>query len=292
MSRRLTVFTPTYNRAYILPRLYESLCGQDCADFVWLIVDDGSTDDTEKIVGEWQREGHIPIVYYRQHNGGKMRAHNKGVELCDTELFMCADSDDVLDSSATISDILRFWDEHSKATENPKVCGLLSYRRMIPEKNGVLVDDLEMCTMADVYDRGFQGETTPVFKTEVVKDYPFPVVDGEKFITEDIVFDRLSLKYRFLLYPHYTQVCEYREDGYTRNGWDVLYNNPKGYRMYYDQLVSNRRPNIIYHMQMYIACSMLAGDGRTFAASSNKFLVLLLYPMGILQYFKLRHRRW
>lgn len=292
MIKRITIFTPTYNRAYILPQLYETLCGQQCSDFVWLIVDDGSSDATASFVQKWQQDGRVDIRYYRQENGGKMRAQNLGATLCDTPLFMCVDSDDYLASPLVVVDVLRFWDAHSELAERPDVCGLLTYRKMVPDVGGVRVDNLQLCTMSEVYACGFRGETAPVFKSDVLRRYPFPVCDGEKFITEDVVFDLLSLDYRFLLFPYETQVCEYQKDGYTRNGWDVLYKNPKGYRLYYDQLVRNRRPNLVYHEQMFIASSLLVGDGRTFASSSCKWLTLLLFPLGLYQYFKLKRRKW
>ena len=292
MDKRLTIFTPTYNRAYILPQLYETLCQQQCTDFVWLVVDDGSSDDTPSLLQEWQAEGKISIRYYQQANGGKMRAHNYGATLCDTLLFMCVDSDDYLASPTVVGDVLASWDAHRELVERPDVCGLLTYRKMIPDAGGTLVDDLQLCTMGEVYARGFRGETAPVFKAEVLRQYPFPVCDGEKFITEDVVFDQLSLHYQFLLFPYETQVCEYQQDGYTRNGWDVLYRNPKGYRLYYDQLVRNGRPNLIYHEQMFIASSLLAADGQTFSSSSRKWLTLFLFPLGLYQYFKLKRRKW
>ena len=104
MMKRITVFTPTYNRGYILESLYVSLKKQTNQSFKWLIVDDGSTDNTEEIVRSWRNEGLIDLQYYKQVNAGKMAAHNKGVELCDTEFFLCIDSDDYLtnDAIATI----------------------------------------------------------------------------------------------------------------------------------------------------------------------------------------------
>lgn len=92
----LTIFTPTFNRAELLKRVYDSLLRQREKNFSWLIVDDGSTDNTKEVVEEWLREGRINIQYEYQENGGKMRAHNQGVNLCNTELFLCLDSDDFL----------------------------------------------------------------------------------------------------------------------------------------------------------------------------------------------------
>ena len=97
---RLTVFTPTYNRRELLTRAYKSLTKQTIKDFEWLIVDDGSTDHTDDEVKKWIDDGIIHIRYHYRENGGKMRAHNTGVGLADTELFLCLDSDDYLVENA------------------------------------------------------------------------------------------------------------------------------------------------------------------------------------------------
>ena len=104
--KHLTIFTPTYNRAYILNKLYESLCVQTCQDFEWLIVDDGSTDNTKELVDTWMGEGRIAIRYVYQQNGGKQRAFNKAVALTNSELFVCIDSDDQLTTEHVVEESL------------------------------------------------------------------------------------------------------------------------------------------------------------------------------------------
>lgn len=100
-TKLLTIFTSTYNRAYILESLYKSLKNQTIKDFKWLIVDDGSTDNTQELVKNWiSQETSFEIIYIKQENGGKQRAHNKAVEISDTELFFCVDSDDQLVETA------------------------------------------------------------------------------------------------------------------------------------------------------------------------------------------------
>ena len=98
---KVTVFTPTYNRAYIISELYESLKKQDFTDFEWLVIDDGSEDHTEDLFKQWQNEyNDFPIRYYKVNNGGKHRAINKATELAKGELFFIVDSDDKLVSDA------------------------------------------------------------------------------------------------------------------------------------------------------------------------------------------------
>lgn len=290
-TRRLTLFTPTYNRAYILPKLYESLCVQDLDDFEWLIVDDGSTDDTPQLVARWQQENRIPITFFRQANGGKMRAHNEGVRRCKTELFVCIDSDDVMASPTAVRDMLAFWDSHQTEVSRPDVCGMISYRKTSGLK-GYFPEALQLLKLKELYQRGSQGEAVLLFRTEVIRQYPFPEIEGEKFITEDIVWQLLDQQYLYLLFPYYSQCCEYLPDGYTRHGLEVLLKNPKGYAMYYNQSVRLGEPNRRYHMRMYIACSLLASDRKMIAHSCSKGLLFLMLPMGFLQYRRFLKKKW
>ncbi len=290
-QKRITIFTPTYNRKHLLPRLYDSLKSQDTDVFLWLIVDDGSTDDTFSLVKSWIDEECVEIVYHYQNNGGKMRAHNMAVSLCETELFVCIDSDDYLASPYVIKDTVNYWDKFRDISRQTTICGVVSYKKMVGV-NCMFPTDAIVSTLSGLYDKGFKGETTLVFKTDVIRKYPFPVEDGEKFITEAIVYDLLDMHYQLLLFPYYSQICEYQEEGYTRNGMDVMLKNPKGYRSYYNQLISLKKKGIIYHVQMYIALSLLIGDGKMLKLSHSKMITLLIFPLGVLRYFKLKRRKW
>lgn len=292
MEKRITVFTPTYNRKYILPKLYDSLCCQERKDFLWLIVDDGSTDGTEELVRQWMSDSVLDIEYHYQENRGKMAAHNEGVRLCTTELFVCVDSDDLLASPSVIGDTLDFWDKNSSVAQLETTSGMVSYRKMVSKKQCYFPENVKLATLSAINESGFDGETTLVYKTNILRKYPFPVVEGEKFITEDIVYDQIDLCYKMLVFPYYSQVCEYQPGGYTCNGWDVLFKNPKGYRKYYNQCIKLRRGSRSYNMRMYIACSLIAGDGRTFAESDFKLLLLLMFPLGLYQYHRLCHKKW
>lgn len=231
----ITVFTPTYNRAYTLDKLYKSLCEQTVNDFVWLVVDDGSIDDTESLVKKWIDERCIDIIYYKQENRGKMVAHNLGVRLCSTELFVCVDSDDFL-ATDSIEKICSFW----KKNKNHDVAGIIAYRA-VKKENDFLVEkefpSLDPSTLHSLYENGFQGDTTLIFKTEVIKEYPFPEIEGEKFITEAYSYDQIDQKYKYLLLNSPLTLCEYRPDGYTCNTSRLYFNNPKGCALYYNQLL-------------------------------------------------------
>ena len=134
MPFTLTIFTPAYNRAHLLPRLYESLCRQSCKDFCWLVIDDGSTDNTRELVQGWIAEQSLPIRYEYKPNGGMHTAHNLAYRLSDTELNTCIDSDDYMPDDA-VEKILRCWSEKGSndvsglvgldATANGKIIGTL-----------------------------------------------------------------------------------------------------------------------------------------------------------------------
>ena len=289
--KTLTIFTPTYNRKHTLPRLYESLLGQECTDFIWLIVDDGSSDGTEELVRLWKTEGKVDISYYWQPNGGKMRAHNKGVRECKTELFMCLDSDDVLTSPTSVGELLSFWDDE-KMGEGNNICGIISFKKIIGKDHTFRGTDVETLTLEGLKKYSDECETTLTFKTEVISKYPFPEIDGEKFVTEAVVYDLLDLKYKYLLFPRYTQTCEYQDNGYTRNYLNVLLANPKGYQLYYNQAVALRKGRLLSNVKMYVATSLLAGDKKMLAKANSKLLTLLLLPLGWLQSRRLRQGRW
>ena len=107
----LTVFTPAYNRAHTIGRTYKSLCSQKCKDFVWLIVDDGSTDNTAELVKDWMsKDNGFEIQYIYKENGGMHTAHNVAYRNIHTELNTCIDSDDALSENA-VEKIINKWNQ-------------------------------------------------------------------------------------------------------------------------------------------------------------------------------------
>ena len=280
--KHLTIFTPTHNRAYVLPKLYESLCVQTCQNFEWLIVDDGSTDNTKELVDEWMGEGRIAIRYVYQQNGGKMRAFNKAVSLADSELFVCVDSDDQLTKDRVVEESLAYWDEHKNEALNKPIAGMVSLRlhkqrtKEIPEKltHGSLH---QICT-------NYQGETTIFLVTNILRNYPYPTFERENFITDVYIYDRMDEDYCFLFHSYYSQVCEYHEDGYTNSYRRLLFRNPQGYREYHAQRLRLKKSGMAKSMICYIALSLFIHDHTLFSKSPNKWMTILLYPLGCLKY--------
>ncbi len=243
-KKTLTVFTPTYNREKLLPRLYESLLSQSGRDFEWLIVDDGSTDGTEELVKSWIRDGSLQIRYYKKKNGGKMKAHNRGVALSRTELFVCLDSDDYFTRTA-VDDILREW---RNASKYPFIAGIAAHKGRdeehplygvgFPERAVSIyrtedTEPLALSTLRCLYLAGFKGETTLIFRTEILKRFLFPEIPGEKYVPEDYVYDKIDRYYKLLILPKVLTVCEVLDSGYTGAVERLRRENPTGWYLYY-----------------------------------------------------------
>lgn len=230
----VTVFTPAYNRGYIIEKLYRSLQRQSFTDFEWLIVDDGSKDDTEERIRLFQSEQNpFPIRYIKTENGGKHRAINRGVQEAKGELFFIVDSDDHITDDA----LQRIHDMESSIPKEDKaqfagICGLRGY------DNSAVIGTTFDGTILDIttLEReryGITGDKSEVYYTNILRRYPFPVFEGEKFLTECVVWDRIAadgLKLRF--YNHISIICNYLQDGLTANLDKQIVGSPKGHALY------------------------------------------------------------
>lgn len=228
---RITVFTPTYNRAYIIEKLYRSLQRQSFRDFEWLVIDDGSTDNTEELFQRWINEKNsFHIRYYKQSNGGKCRAINRALDLASGELFFTVDSDDYLTDDALEKVVL--WER--QLAKDSKLCGVAgNLGTSIDETQNTLIDgDFYEGTFLDRY-KDIDGERAIVFYTEVHRKYKYPEFDGEKFMTEAVVWNRMAHDgYKMRFYNDIIWIYEYKEDGLTKAGNTVFLNNPRGYGLW------------------------------------------------------------
>lgn len=228
---KVTVFTPTYNRAYIIENLYRSLQRQSCVDFEWLVVDDGSTDGTEELFARWQEEKNpFPIRYYRQENGGKCRAINRGLELAEGELFFTVDSDDYLTEDAI--EKVTAWE--AELPKGKKYCGFAGNLGTAKDTtpNRLFEEGFFDGTALDRYGCA-DGERAMVFYTEIHRNYLYPVFPGEKFMTEAVTWNRMARDgYKMRFYNDIIWIYEYRDDGLTKAGNALFLNNPKGYGLW------------------------------------------------------------
>ena len=227
----MTVFTPTYNRAYIIDNLYRSLQHQTFLDFEWLIVDDGSTDDSETVIRRWQAKNNtFQIRYYKKENGGKCSAINMGLELAQGELFFTVDSDDYLTDDALEKVVS--WE--ASLPKNQKFCGVAGNLGTTKDTTSNRIFNLPFFegSALDRY-KMVDGERAMVFYTEIHKQYLYPLFKGETFMTEAVTWTRMAADgYKIRFYNDIMWVYEYKEDGLTKAGSSVFLNNPKGYGLW------------------------------------------------------------
>ena len=226
----ITIFTPTYNRGYILPKLYDSLKRQSSTDFEWIIVDDGSIDETEKVVSEWQREKNaFNITFAKQENAGKHIAINKGVSLAKGEWFFIVDSDDYIVDNAVEN--INQWVLDCNCDKFAGVAGT-----KITNSNSTIGGEVAFktpfvdCKNNERERYGLGGDKAEVYKTSILRKYPFPQFVGEKFLSECAVWDHIAidgLKIRWFNSP--LMICNYLPDGLTAKVKRLELDNFQGY---------------------------------------------------------------
>ncbi|MCI8462037.1 MAG: glycosyltransferase family 2 protein [Lachnospiraceae bacterium] len=229
----ITIFTPVYNRAHTMNQLYQSLLRQTSFNFEWIIVDDGSTDHTAELVEGWRNiKNPFFIGFLQQDNGGKHRAINKGVQLAKGEAFFIVDSDDYLTDDA-IETVEGWWKDIADDDRFAGVSGLRASADMKIVGSPLLFEDYVDAANLDRDQYGLNGDKAEVYKTAILKKYPFPEFEGETFLTENVVWDKIaSHGYLIRWYNQVTYICEYREDGLTRAGMEKFYRNPRGWGLY------------------------------------------------------------
>lgn len=241
----VTVVTPTYNRSSYLPSLFESLRQQSSKDFEWVVVDDGSTDDTRQVVERFKALAPpFEIEYIYKANGGKHTAVNVGVGYAKGELTLVLDSDDELPSSS-IADIAEEWDKAKDglsltASHEGKplggVCGYISHR------NGQIIGHPVMSVTCDEqqlrYLYNVRGDMCEVIRTDVLRKYPFPEIDGERFCPEILVFNRIAAHYDLHVFAKVIYLRDYLDGGLTDNIIRIRMKSPVASIMTYAEMLS------------------------------------------------------
>ena len=231
----ITVLTPTYNRASLLINLYQSLIKQDFGNFEWVIVDDGSVDATTDIVNQFIQEGQIVITYIKQANGGKHRALNRGVKEAKGELVLIVDSDDSLPNKS-LSIIYSHYLDIKDNSSIGGVCGLMAHH------DGTIIGDRKICSSMNLssiemrYKYGFVGDVCEVFKTEILREFPFPEIENEKFCPEALVWNRIATKYKLHYFNEVIYYRDYLDDGLTSKIVRIRMNSPIASMMCYAEL--------------------------------------------------------
>lgn len=296
MSKTLTIFTPTYNRAHTLPRLYQSLCGQTNRDFEWLVVDDGSTDNTKALVEQWQRQNIIPIHYIYKENGGLYTAYNSAYAAIDTELNVCVDSDDWMPSDA-VATILEQW--QTRGSDNyAGLLGLDCHADGTPI-GGTFPDDLQVSHFLDLYIHNIhRGDTKPIYRTSLTKQFaPMTGYAGERFFNPVYIALQIDNLKPMLLVNQNLCFVEYQQgDSMSRNIFGQYVDSPRSFCKQRALELTHSRSTLRNNLRVaahYVATALLSGDIRLLWQSPRKILTALSLPMGVAlwAYIKVKARQ-
>lgn len=285
--KKITVFTPTYNRAHLLPRLYQSLCEQTNKDFIWLVIDDGSSDNTKELVNSWILENKIEIQYHFKQNGGMHTGHNAAYSLINTELNMCIDSDDLV-PKYSIEKIINFW-ENNKDEKYAGILGLDSF------ENGKIVSSKKFppnIKSGKYYllkrDFGIVGDIKFVYRTDVIKKYPaYPVFKGEKLTPLGYKYRIIDQDYDMLFLNEILCQVEYLDDGSSNTIYKQYFQSPKGFRhsRIYTMKYSATIKDKFVQAGHYIKESIIANDYNIFKNNPEKLITIFCIPLGITMYY-------
>lgn len=229
---KITVFTPTYNRGHIIKNLYKSLKVQTFKNFEWIVIDDGSTDDTSEIFNKIKKENNdFKITFLKTENGGKHRAINKALDIAEGELFFIVDSDDYLPTNSL--ERINFWE--STIADKEKFAGVAGNKGY---DNNTIVgkifeDEYVDATSLEREKLNISGDKAEVFYTNILKNNKFPEFYGENFITECVIWNKIAFEgYKLRWFNEIIYICDYLEDGLTMAGQKIFIDNPKGYAIF------------------------------------------------------------
>jgi glycosyltransferase involved in cell wall biosynthesis len=278
----LTVFTPLYNRINTLKRTYESLKRQTSKDFIWLIVDDGSTDNPYEIIKEWIKINNgFEIKYVYKENGGMHTAHNTAYENIDTELNVCVDSDDYMPDNA-VELIVNCWNEN----KNKGYAGIIaldfadSTKKVIGKE---LPTDKESTTLMGYYNNGGFGDKKLIYRTDIIKATPpYPVFDNEKYVALAYKYHLIDEKYELKILNECVCIVDYQMDGSSTNMYRQYARNPKGFAFWRKEQMKHSI-NIKQKFKAcihYVSSSLIAKNKHFVKESPEKFLTVLSIPIG------------
>lgn len=278
----LTVFTPLYNRINTLKRTYESLKRQTCKDFIWLIVDDGSTDNPYDVIKKWlEKDNGFEIKYVYKENGGMHTAHNTAYENIDTELNVCVDSDDYMPDNA-VQLIINCWNEN----KNKGYAGIIaldfadSTKKVIGKE---LPTYKESTTLMGYYNNGGFGDKKLIYRTDIIKAIPpYPVFDNEKYVALAYKYHLIDEKYELKILNECVCIVDYQMDGSSTNMYRQYVRNPKGFAFWRKEQMKHSI-NIKQKFKAcihYVSSSLIAKNKHFVKESPEKFLTVLSIPIG------------
>jgi glycosyltransferase involved in cell wall biosynthesis len=286
----LTVFTPAYNRAHTIWRTYESLCRQTCKDFEWLVIDDGSTDNTRELLEGWISDGKISIRYIYQQNQGMHGAHNTAYKNIDTPLNTCIDSDDYMPDDA-VEKILACWREHG----SEKFAGLIGLD--VTEDGEVIgtkiPQEMATTTLQGFYAAGGKGDKKLVYRTDVIKRYPeYPLFEGERYVGLAYKYMLIDQDYELVTLNEPLVIVEYQQDGSSFNMFKQYWNNPKGFAFFRkaEMMTTHSLKRKLRVCTHYVSSSIISKNSKFIQESPEKLLTILCIPAGVVLYWLIRHK--
>lgn len=285
---KISVLTATYNRSKHLKKLYDSLLeNKKFSNLEWLIMDDGSTDDTELTIKKLDTKK-IKIKYFKQKNQGKMTAINNLLEHVTGDLIIECDSDDYFTKDA-FKEIL---DKYSTIKKDNKIYGLIMLKLNQNQKliGNKFKKEGELDTIFNFYNnRNIYGDKCIVYKADIRKKYKHKLEDNEKFVTEARLTNEMDEDYKGVkCFNSNIQICEYKEDGYSKNIDNLFKTYPKGYYKYFEEILNKKKYNFkkrYHYIKQYILFSYLSKYKKTKAIRDmnyilNKVLTTLLIIPG------------
>lgn len=286
--KTLTIFTPAFNRAHLLPRLYESLCKQTCQDFDWLVVDDGSSDNTKALVASWIAENKIPITYIYQENQGMHGAHNTAYRNIKATLNTCIDSDDYMPLNG-VALILSKWE----TIDQKKYAGIIGLDAL--ESGAILGSKFttDYTTLEDFYLSGGTGDKKLVYRTDVITKYPeYPIFEGERYVGLGTKYLFVDKDYEMATLNEVLVIVDYQPTGSSNTMFYQYMKYPKGF--IYNRITTMRfskstKRKFIEAIH-YISSCIILKRSNFLKDSPEKLLTLLAVPFGIALYLLIRFK--
>lgn len=280
--KTLTVFTPTYNRAHTLARTYKSLCNQTCNDFEWLVIDDGSVDNTEELVKGWIVEGRISIRYIKKENGGLHTGYTMAIANMETELNVCIDSDDFMPDNG-VEIIVTTWKNECRGKNLAGIIGL-DYLLDGTPNGGMFANE----GIYHIYEiRGFhRGDDKKVCRTDLLKALkPMPVFEEEKNFNPIYYYIQVDAQYKFQVINKNLCFIDYQPDGMSAGIFRQFRDSPHSFaqlrRLYmsmnYEKWTTHFRNSI-----HYVSSCIFGKEWDFLKTSPRPFTTLLAIPLGIL----------
>lgn len=288
----LTVFTPAYNRAHTLGRTYESLKNQSCKDFIWLVVDDGSSDNTADLVKQWQiEENSFKIEYIYKENGGMHTAHNTAYENIKTELNVCVDSDDCMPFDAVESILIKWIEVKDKG-----YAGIIALDDNM--ETGEIIGTgfapgLEDTTLCGFYASGGKGDKKLIYVTDIINKYPpYPVFEGEKYVALAYKYRLIDQDYKLAVLDKVVCNVEYQNNGSSATMFKQYLKYPKGFafwRIICMQYPESKKRVLVDNIH-YVSSCIISKDKGMIKNSPKKLITILSVPFGVMLTFYIKYR--